>query len=384
MNINIKTTLFIFIVSCFGGIAGFLVFDVAFGEKYFVSKNQLDLTDRNNNQGFVINNPTNVIVEQDKKVQETINKMDKSLFGLFKYKSAVQNDLDKLKDNSDFKNVQSIESAEAVALPITSDGWVMSLFVPEGLNPEDAATSSIVQKIKKEYFLARKDRKIYKIESVILDSQSRFSFWKIAAADLKVLPFASSVENGDMALGMNWNGRVFMSNIQDANVSQKILMDSDNGPLTISLNSPVSASFFNSFLFNINGDIMAFVNSKGEVEMNNAIANCLNCLLFDKKIVSASLGVKYLDLSKTALIENDNTSAGVVIMEFTGAADRNSAIIAGLKIGDVITAVDGVTLGGHEYLRKIIAAHKPGDEIEIEYRRANKSATAKVRLAEKK
>jgi putative serine protease PepD len=58
----------------------------------------------------------------------------------------------------------------------------------------------------------------------------------------------------------------------------------------------------------------------------------------------------------------------------SGAAD------AGVKAGDVITAVDGTTVSSAEKLRAIIAAHQPGDSLSLTVRRSGSTKTLKVTL----
>ncbi len=53
---------------------------------------------------------------------------------------------------------------------------------------------------------------------------------------------------------------------------------------------------------------------------------------------------------------------------------------AGLKAGDVITAVDGNTVASPQDLRARIVAHQPGDQVTITYARSGTSAQATVKL----
>jgi putative serine protease PepD len=53
---------------------------------------------------------------------------------------------------------------------------------------------------------------------------------------------------------------------------------------------------------------------------------------------------------------------------------------AGLKAGDVITAVDGNAVASPAQLRQQIVAHQPGDHVTITYTRADASAQASVTL----
>ncbi len=53
---------------------------------------------------------------------------------------------------------------------------------------------------------------------------------------------------------------------------------------------------------------------------------------------------------------------------------------AGLKVGDVITAVDGTNITSAADLRQQIVGHQPGDTVTITYTRNGTSATAQVKL----
>jgi putative serine protease PepD len=54
-----------------------------------------------------------------------------------------------------------------------------------------------------------------------------------------------------------------------------------------------------------------------------------------------------------------------------------------VKVGDVITAVDGSTVASAEKLRAIIAGHKPGDSITLTVRRSGSTQTLKATLGSK-
>ena len=58
----------------------------------------------------------------------------------------------------------------------------------------------------------------------------------------------------------------------------------------------------------------------------------------------------------------------------------SAAASAGIKAGDVITAVDGTTVKSAEALRAIIDSHKPGDKISVTVTRGGSSKTLSVTL----
>jgi putative serine protease PepD len=72
----------------------------------------------------------------------------------------------------------------------------------------------------------------------------------------------------------------------------------------------------------------------------------------------------------------DGTSAGVTLAAVTAGG---AAAGAGLKAGDVITAIDGTAVGDADALASLIASHQPGDRLRVTFRRdggAARTATA--------
>jgi serine protease Do len=61
-------------------------------------------------------------------------------------------------------------------------------------------------------------------------------------------------------------------------------------------------------------------------------------------------------------------------------SEGSAAAKAGLREGDVITAVGGKPVSGPESLMELIRARKPEEEVELNYLRDNKKKTVKVRL----
>ena len=52
----------------------------------------------------------------------------------------------------------------------------------------------------------------------------------------------------------------------------------------------------------------------------------------------------------------------------------------GLKIGDIITEIDGFHIGSYKNLMERLSQHKVGDKISVRYIRDNKAATAEIEL----
>jgi membrane-associated protease RseP (regulator of RpoE activity) len=73
----------------------------------------------------------------------------------------------------------------------------------------------------------------------------------------------------------------------------------------------------------------------------------------------------------------DTGTNGVTI---TTVGDGSPAANAGLKQGDVITAIDNTTVTTPTALRSAIQSHKPGDSVTVHYTRNGTATTVKVTL----
>jgi putative serine protease PepD len=87
----------------------------------------------------------------------------------------------------------------------------------------------------------------------------------------------------------------------------------------------------------------------------------------------ARLGVKVGDAESS-----DGLQQGAQLGEVTpgGAADK-----AGLKSGDVVTAIDSHAIASGDALVAAVRSHRPGDEVKITYHRGSQTATVTVKLA---
>jgi putative serine protease PepD len=64
----------------------------------------------------------------------------------------------------------------------------------------------------------------------------------------------------------------------------------------------------------------------------------------------------------------------------TSVAPGTPAAKAGLRVGDVITAVDGESVGSDTELRSLVDAHQAGDSVAVTYRRGDGATTVDVTL----
>jgi putative serine protease PepD len=152
----------------------------------------------------------------------------------------------------------------------------------------------------------------------------------------------------------------------------------DESPIEGTIQTDAAINHGNSGgpLFNLAGKVIG-INSQiqsdsggndgvGFAIASNTVKSVVTQLIATGKAQHALLGVGV----KTA-------TGGVAVTDVqagSGAAD------GGVKTGDVVTSVDGVTVTSAQQLRAIIAAHKPGDSLSLEVRRSGSTKTLHVTL----
>ncbi len=97
----------------------------------------------------------------------------------------------------------------------------------------------------------------------------------------------------------------------------------------------------------------------------------------DGKVARGWLGVSSAALNSRGLREF-NVKAGVLV---TSVSERSPAATLGLAPGDVIVEINDKSIGDPKDLYRVIASKAPGDEVTLEYLRAGKSESSKVKLA---
>jgi putative serine protease PepD len=97
----------------------------------------------------------------------------------------------------------------------------------------------------------------------------------------------------------------------------------------------------------------------------------------DQLISTGSVRHSYLGLQVAPFPPQANDEAGLFVL---AATPGGPAAAAGLRAGDVVTALDGERVGDAEQLEVISVTRSPGDQVRLTYRRDGTSADATVTL----
>ncbi|MFA6306259.1 MAG: S1C family serine protease [Patescibacteria group bacterium] len=323
-------------------------------------------------QGIVISNAKNVIVQEDVKIEETINSVGASLAGIYKKQKLI-------KSSNVFSpnNFYKISDAAGQGFIITSDGWIV--------------TTLALDKIYADYVVITKDKKIYQIDKAVSDSATGFNFIHVAARDFPVRKFAAKqdIKRGNSTVSVNWLELSWVSSVLGFKEKSGLVESSDNFSTKLILNNGVPEEFKGSVVFNLAGDALGIVDAKGEIEPMAHLAAVVNSLFKNKAIIRPSLGINYINLALFVAIDEQNNywQKGVIIYkDQKGIAVKKGspAALAGLREQDIIISVDNVNLDKSNGLADIIQSRAAGDKINLVIMRDGVQKEVEVVLAEQK
>lgn len=290
---------------------------------------------------------------------------------------------------------ENIPSGLGSGVIISPDGYIISNnHVVAGANKLEVVLSN---------------KKSYIATLVGTDPNTDISLLKIEEKGLPFLNFANSdnVEVGQWVLAVG-NPLGLNSTVTAGIISAKgrgIGILSGQGKATnpiesfIQTDAAINPGNSGGALVNVNGDLIG-INSA--ISSTNGYyqgygfavpANLARKIIEDIKkfgiVQRGFLGVNSLDLSNDQQVAyynkekktNLKTGSGVYI---TGLPDNSGAQDAGMKVGDIITKIDGANITDFADLSIAIGSKRPGDKVQVTYSRNGKDITSTVTLKDQK
>lgn len=341
---------------------------------------KIDFSAGNHREGLIIENAKSIIIEQDKKVIETINSAAGSLVGIFeKIKPVI--DKDNSGETFDIKNNYRLKDSLAEGLIITSDGWVL---VP---NPRKSMT---LKTVIGNYVVIGQDNNIYKIDDYAIESGGNSVFLHLKdARDLPVKNFSSkdNLDAGQIAIALDWGGKNLLTYVVGQETRETLVKSSDQPEKGIVFTDDLSEFFEHSFVFDLNGNLIAIFNKEEGARIIDYFNPLIKNFLKKELISRASLGVNYIELSEFALLDNYGVKQGALISQDSQAVavePASSAEEAGLAEGDIIVSIDNLEIGEKSDLADILQRYGAGDEISLVYLRNGSEKRVKIILKELK
>ena len=290
---------------------------------------------------------------------------------------------------------ENIPSGLGSGVIISPDGYIISNnHVVAGANKLEVVLSN---------------KKSYIATLVGTDPNTDISLLKIEEKGLPFLNFANSdnVEVGQWVLAVS-NPLGLNSTVTAGIISAKgrgIGILSGQGKAAnpiesfIQTDAAINPGNSGGALVNVNGDLIG-INSA--ISSTNGYyqgygfavpANLARKIIEDIKkfgiVQRGFLGVNSLDLSNDQQVAfynrekktNLKTGSGVYI---TGLPDNSGAQDAGMKVGDIITKIDGANITDFADLSIAIGSKRPGDKVQVTYSRNGKETTSTVTLKDQK
>jgi len=373
-NKTAVTLVLVVILGLLAGVVGALVarvyiFDDVYNMPFFGNINFSDNGYKGAN--LVIQGAKKVVVEQNVKVAEIMDSVSGNLVGIFKKIKIADSGL-----KFNLENYYKLNQAAGFGLIITSDGWIITDALPKNLNYESTLGN---------YVVINKEKQIYKIDKIINDVLTPFSFVRVEGVrDFPVRSFAEEgTANGQMVIATTWSGDSYLTSVI-GHKEEGLLKSSDNFSDELILADSFDKGLKEAVVVNLTGNVVGLIDSQGKVEPINHFQSAIQSLLKNKNIKRPSLGVNYLDLSLLTK-ENNKYKKGALI--YRGASGvsiiKNSpADLAGLKEGDIIVQVDNTEINENNNLTDVIQNYLGGDKINIIYLRDGEREEVEIELGE--
>lgn len=114
---------------------------------------------------------------------------------------------------------------------------------------------------------------------------------------------------------------------------------------------------------------------------SNIVRRVSEQLIATGKVVYPFLGISYANIDAQAAVDNNlPVQQGALVSE---VVPSGPSAAAGVRAGDIITAIGGTAIGPDETLRSVLLELKPGDKVTLDVLRAGQTLKLDVTLAER-
>ncbi len=264
---------------------------------------------------------------------------------------------------------------QAQGVIVTSDGWIIAPNTSEGVP------------VWTHIRLA--DGELQKVADVRVDESLGVVFLSIDKADLQPVTFAESFETALFTpYPLVSLGEVAIAYITSELVDSELYLSSDQQNRA----KVLSHGRTGDLLLNEKAEMLGMVmmNEKPKLISSEQLASKLRLLLKEGALTTPGLNLRYIDLSQQALLEtfSKGLTKGALLSNalldsetVTTALPRSSnAFEAGVRLGDIIVAVDGRELTSDYSLSDALVSKELGDTVELSILRTQNELSIEVEL----
>ncbi len=342
----------IIVISIFcGSISGLIaLFLLISGSIPFLSSYDID---NRNAERIIIDQPRNVVIQQDVQIKQLENVLLPALINLYPKLKAVQGYAD-----SNFLGQ---------GIVLTSDGWIIT-------------TQNSVSNASTTYQAIGYQLKEYDFNPVVTDKATNIVFGKI---DAKNLPVVGIGKSKDLSLGQTVVVVSKRSKMEIANIvkigykfdtEKEINQNSDTFSKRIYLNIKFNKEYNGAIVANMKGEVVGII-VNDEIIPADYFARTINDVLVGKKISRPELGINYKDISATEGLQK-YAEKGAYVVDVLKTSDAYGKILA----GDIIKKVNDYELNSFMSLSEAINNFNTGNKVEILISRAGKDQSFNIIL----
>jgi len=341
----------------FGFVAGILGF-ISLGSGAFTLPflGSVEFSDTDLDRQIVIDQPRNVVVDQDLQLKQIENDLLPTLVNVYLNKTSQQ-----------LLNKAYLDTEQlGHGFVLTADGWIVT-------------TDQVVKNLNGKYVVFGYQNKKYEMDNLILDEATGLVFGKAEAQSLPVSKIGRSNELfvGQTLVLASDRDKLDIVHISkigyEYDLPQAIVQSSDELSKQLWLDIDLK-EYDGSVLTNLKGEIVGVVNNS-QIILVDYFRNIIGQVLDNQKIERASLNIDYIDLSQVeGLLEYGDKGALVYTVP------AKSPAYGKLKKDDVIKKVDDIEINSYQSLSELINTYKKGNSIELLVARGNQEITLDITL----
>ena len=284
----------------------------------------------------------------------------------------------------------SSAKASGSGIIISEDGYILT-----NNHVVDSSTESTYYDISEAksitVTLSNGDQTTYEAQIVGKDSQTDLAVLKIEATGLTAAEFANSneVKIGEFAMAVGNPlalGTTITCGVVSA-VNREVDDDEGNKFICIQTDAAINSGNSGGALVNSKGQVIGIntlkVSSTGVEGIGFAIPisstlDVIEQLKTYNKVLRPLIGINGRDLNEETA-KKYNLVPGVYI---TSVEEYSAAEKAELKVGDIITAIDGTTVSTIDELNNVKNTHSVGDTVTLTIYRDGKTQNVELKLGE--
>ncbi|MGM0439082.1 MAG: S1C family serine protease [Patescibacteria group bacterium] len=359
--INRKTTIVLFVLAIFVGLSIGIILDLDLEDRELIENEENNVE----NQEEVDNYEPEITHEQ-----EVINTVEEAI-----------------------KSVVSIELKESVSgsgFLVSSEGYII--------------TNRHVAEAEGDYKVITNEGEEYDAEVVSRDSVRDLAFLKIEGDDFEALKLGDSdgLRLGQTAIAIGYSLGELKNSVSVGVVSGLVrdIWAREGWSLeklegVIQTDAAINLGNSGGPLLNLKGEVIG-INTAKDVDADNVgfaipinqAKKAIESVLEHGEIIKPYLGVRYVMIDEYEMeMRGLPIDYGALIVRGgpdEAAIDPESpANVAGLREGDIITALNGEEINSENPLYEAILEYKPGETVEVEYMRGERKEKTEIELAER-